>query len=85
MDIARILTQLKAKREQLNTAIAALEAISPSTRKSVRSNTRRSRRATKSRRKTRARSTAGIQPMGKLIPFRRARRKAASKPFKAEA
>lgn len=85
MDIARILVQLKAQRDRLNIAIAALEDISPRAEKSSRSTKRLARRATKSRRRARARSSATTQPMGKLIPFRRARRRAVSKPFKAEA
>jgi hypothetical protein len=85
VDITRILIQLKAQRDHLNIAIAALEDISPRTEKYSGSTKRSARRATKSRRKGRARSSATTQPMGKLIPFRRARRRAASKPFKAEA
>ena len=85
MDITRILIQLKAQRDHLNIAIAALEDISRRAAKSSRSIKRSARRATKSRRKARARSSATKQAKGKLIPFRRARRRAASKPFKAEA
>ena len=85
MDIARILIKLKAQRDHLNIAIAALEDISPRAEKSSRSTKRSAQRATKSRRKARARSSATTQTMGKLIPFRRGRRRAASKPFKAEA
>ena len=86
MDIARILIQLKAQRNKLNAAIAALESISPPLRKSSRTASRRSRRVSKSRRKAGARSSrTGAQAMGKLLPFRRTRRRAASKPFKAQA
>ena len=85
MDIARILIQLKTERDRLNIAIAALEDISPRAEKSSRSTKRSARRATKSARKSRSRSSASAQPMGKLIPFRRTRRRAASKRFKAEA
>ena len=86
MDIARILIQLKAQRNKLNTAIAALESISPPLPKSSGSAGRRSRRGTKPRRKTRARSsTASAQAMGKLILFRRSRQRKVTKPFKAEA
>jgi len=85
VDITRVLTQLKAQRDHLNIAIAALEDISPRVEKSSRSTKRSPRRATKSRPKARARSSATTQPKGKLIPFRRALRRVASKPFKAEA
>ena len=85
MDITRILIQLKAQRDHLNIAIAALEDIAPRVEESSRSTKRSARGAIKSRRKARARSSATKQPKGKLIPFRRARRRAASKPFKAEA
>jgi hypothetical protein len=85
VDIARILIQLKAQRNQLDTAIAALEAISPNPRKSSQARSRRSRRGTKSRRKTGVRSSRpGAQAMGKLIPFRRTRRGAALKPFQVQ-
>ena len=85
MDIARILIQLKAQRNKLNIAIAALESISPSLRKSSRTASRRSRRGAKSRRKSGARSSRnGAQAMGKLIPFRRNSRRAVLKRFKAE-
>src|SRR5262249_4880573 len=56
VDIARILIQLKAQRNKLNIAIAALESISPRLRESLRSTKRRSRGGTKSRRKSTARS-----------------------------
>ena len=85
MDIARILIQLKTERDRLNIAIAALEDISPRAEKSSRPTKRSARRATKSRQKVRSRSSASTQPMGKLILFHRARRRAASKRFKAEA
>jgi hypothetical protein len=85
VDIARILIHLKTQRDRLNIAIAALEDISPRAEKSSRSTKRSARRPTKSRRKPRARSSARKQPMGKLIAFRRTRRRAAPKPFKAEA
>jgi hypothetical protein len=85
VDITRILIQLKAQRDHLNIAIAALEDIFPRAEKSSRSTKRSARRATKSRRKACARSSATTQPLGKLIKFRRARRPAAAKPFKAEA
>ena len=85
MDIARILTQLKIQRDRLNTAIAALEDISPSAEKSSRPTKRSARRPTKSRPKARTPSSDNEQPMGKLIAFRRTRRRPASKPFKAEA
>ena len=85
MDIARILIQLKSQRDRLNIAIAALEDLSPRAEKSSRSTKRSARRATKSRKKVRSRSSASTQPMGKLIPFHRTRRGAAPKPFKAEA
>ena len=82
MDIARILTHLKTQRDRLNIAIAALEDISPRAEKSSRSTKGSARRANKSRRKVRS---ARTQPIGKLIPFHRARQRAAPKPFKAEA
>lgn len=86
VDIARILIQLKAQRNKLNTAIAALESISPPLRQSSRTASGRSRRGAKPRRKTRARSsTARAQAMGKLILFRRSRQRKVTKPFKAEA
>ena len=86
MDIARILIQLKAQRNKLNIAIAALESISPRIRESSRSRSSRSRRLTKSRRKSAARSSrTGAQAVGKLIPFRLPRRRTASKPFKVQA
>jgi hypothetical protein len=84
VDIARILIDLKAQRDKLNQAIAALEAISPQAHKRSRPTNRRSRRPPKSRRRPRA-STHRTQPTGKLIPFRRTRRRTASKPFQAEA
>jgi hypothetical protein len=85
VDIARILIHLKTQRDRLNVAIAALEDLSPRAEKPSRSNKRSARRATKSRQKVRSRSSASTQAMGKLIPFHRTRRRAAPKPFKAEA
>ncbi len=85
MDIARILIQLKAQRNQINAAIAALEAISPKLRKSSHMTSRRSGRGTKSRRKARVRSSRpGALAMGKLIPFQRIARGAALKPSQLE-
>jgi hypothetical protein len=85
VDIASILIQLKTQRDRLNIAIAALEDVSPRAENSARSTKRSARRATKSRGKARTRASDKTQPTGKLIPFRRARRRAVSKPLEAEA
>ncbi len=77
MDIPRILAELKKQRRALDQAIAALEGLSPNSQKPTRPSRRSS---TKSRQKSSAasatRSSApSPDPVAKLIPFRRLRRR----------
>lgn len=79
MDITRILAELKKQRRALGKAIAALEGVSPKSQK-LSPSSRRLSNGNKSRQKSSAASathTSGPSPdpMAKVLPFRRIRRR----------
>jgi hypothetical protein len=75
MNITRILIELKAQRNKLNDAIAALESLAPRASKQAASKTRRPKSGS-TRRRPASKSPRNSHPSAsaKIIPFRRPRR-----------